>query len=147
MRGWQSGMQMADAVHSWNDGDIIVTSCWRQGDIQIADSETSNSFFAGEKIAYANRATRNGRRIFFHKIRATKFPTEISVTRVSDSGYFAYFSALAGARNIIRTGRSSRIFLSEFVIKLFKASPWFRYVRANLWPRCSNMKYGLIALL
>lgn len=39
MRGWQSGMQMADAVHSWNDADIIVTSCWRQGDIQIADSD------------------------------------------------------------------------------------------------------------
>lgn len=38
MRGRRSGMQMADVVHSWN-GDIIVTSCWRQGDIQIAESD------------------------------------------------------------------------------------------------------------
>lgn len=37
----QTGMQMFDAVHSWNDANvtIMVTSCWHQGDIQIENPD------------------------------------------------------------------------------------------------------------
>lgn len=88
-----------------NGGDIIVTVVLTSRRHSNRGFRRQIAFFAREKIAYANRAAETVAGFSFIKFALRNFRTEISVTRVSGSGYFAYFSALAGARNIIRTGR------------------------------------------
>lgn len=77
--------------------ETTLTLWWRRVDVKVTFKsriQTSNSFFAREKITYANRAAETVAGFSFIKFIPTRTRrTNLAVTRVSGSNYFAYFSA------------------------------------------------------
>lgn len=134
------GMQIAECGpfvqrQWWHYGDVVLTS---RRHSNVADSERQIAFFAREKIAYANRPARK-RGFSFVKFALRDLSDEMNlrVLRVFQARVtlltFPRFPVRWSLEILLGPPMSPWVFLSEFVIKLFKAppAPWYACSRAR----------------